>query len=123
DRPVNRPIHLTTDAELYTGSVSRLASLFHDDLTDLGRFETVSSRDMPEYYRGLLAHNNHMTVTLEEANDSPVDVRVLAEWRNETSCARNSILSRHTDGGILQFGIMRIWLADLPASARDQITV
>ena len=36
---MNRPSHLTTDAELYSGSVARLASLFYDDLAELGRFE------------------------------------------------------------------------------------
>lgn len=120
---MNRPSHLTTDAELYSGSVARLASLFHDDLADVGQFEPVSARDMPEHFRHLLAHNDHMTVALEEASGGPVAVRVLAEWRDETSYARNSILSRQRDGGILQFGIMRIWLADLPATACDEITV
>jgi len=120
---VNRPSHLTTDAELYTGSVTRLASLFFDDLAELGRFEPLSPSQLPDEYRRLLAHNDHMTVTLEAANDSLVDVRVLAEWRDEASYARNSLLARQRDGAVLQFGIMRIWLADLPASARDEITV
>jgi chorismate-pyruvate lyase len=120
---VNRPSHLTTDAELYSGSVARLASLFHDDLAELGRFEPVSADEMPDPYRRLLAHNDHMTVTLEASAGSSVDVRVLAEWRDETSYARNSLLARHTDGAVLQFGIMRIWLADMPATARDEITV
>jgi chorismate-pyruvate lyase len=120
---VNRPSHLTTDAELYTGSVARLASLFYDDLAELGRFEPVSPSQLPDEYRALLAHNDHMTVTLEAANDSLVDVRVLAEWQDEASYARNSLLTRQRDGAVLQFGIMRIWLADLPAAACDEITV
>lgn len=120
---MNRPAHLTSEAKLYTGSVVRLASLFYDDLSELGRFEPVSSHGLPDGYRQLLAHNNHMTVTLEDAGGSPLDVRVLAEWRDEASYARNSILTRHTDGALLQFGIMRIWLADLPAGASDEITV
>jgi chorismate-pyruvate lyase len=120
---LNRPTHLTTDAELYSGSVLRLAMLFHDDLAELGHFEPISASEMPAPYHRLLAHNDHMTVTLESANGSPVDVRVLAEWRDEASYARNSILTRHTDGMTLQFGIMRIWWADLPPSARDEITL
>jgi chorismate-pyruvate lyase len=120
---VNLPAHLTTDAELYGGSVARLASLFYDDLAELGRFEPVAARDMPETYRSLLAHNEHMTVKLESAHECLVDVRVLAEWRDEASYARNSILARQASDDALQFGIMRIWLDDLPASACDQITV
>jgi chorismate-pyruvate lyase len=120
---VNRSSHLTTDAELYSGSVARLASLFYDDLAQLGRFEPVSASELPDPYRRLLAHNDHMTVTLEANAGSPVDVRVLAEWRDENSYARNSLLARHTDGAVLQFGVMRIWLADLPAIAQNEITV
>jgi hypothetical protein len=47
----------------------------------------------------------------------------LAEWQDEASYARNSLLTRQRDGAVLQFGIMRIWLADLPAAACDEITV
>jgi hypothetical protein len=119
---VNRSTHLTTDAELYSGSVARLASLFYDDLAQLGRFEPVSASAMPDPYRQLLAHNDHMTVTLEEHAGSSVDVRVIAEWRDEASYARNSLLARHSDGSVLQFGVMRIWLADLPATAQNEIT-
>ena len=120
---MNRPSHLTTDAELYAGSVARLASLFYDNLAELGRFDPVPAREIPDPYRSLLAHNEHMTVTLEAAHQCLVDVRVLAEWRDEASYARNSVLARQADGAVLQFGIMRIWLADLPADARDEITV
>lgn len=121
--PVNSSTHLTTDAQLYTGSVARLASLFYDDLAQLGRFEPVPAIDMPDPYRRLLAHNDHMTVTLEEHCGGPVDVRVIDEWRDEASYARNSLLARHADGATLQFGVMRIWLADLPATAQDEITI
>ena len=55
-----------------------------------------------------------MTVTLESFHECLVDVRVVAEWRDEASYARNSLLARHRDGAILQFGIVRIWLGDLP---------
>jgi len=64
-----------------------------------------------------------MTVKLEASHQCLVDVRVLAEWRDEASYARNSILARQGNGAALQFGIMRIWLADLPATATSQITV
>ncbi len=77
----------------------------------------------PSAIADCLAHNDHMTVTLEAAAGGPVDVGVVAEWRDEASYARNSILSRHSDGALLQFGIMRIWLADLPDGASEEITV
>lgn len=120
---MKRPTLLTTDAELYSGGVARLASLFYDDLAELGRFEPLLAGELPAEYRRLLAHNEHMTVTLETSNECLVDVRVLAEWRDEASYARNSLLTRQPDGAVLQFGIMRIWLADLPAEACDEIVV
>jgi len=120
---VNRNSHLTTDAELYSGSVARLASLFYDDLAELGRFEPVTPGEMPARDRRLLAHNEHMTVTLEEASRGPGAVRALDEWQDENSYARNSLLARQQDGGILQFGIMRIWLRDLPVNVQEEITV
>jgi hypothetical protein len=63
-----------------------------------------------------------MTVSLESYHKASVSVHALAEWRDEASYARCSVLSRQTDGAIVQFGIMRIWLADLPAAAQDEIT-
>ena len=46
----------------------------------------------------------------------------LAELEDEASYARCSLLSRQSDGQIVQFGIMRIWLADLPDAAKREIT-
>jgi len=120
---LNRPPNHTTDADLYTGSVVRLSSLFYDNLADLGHFQPISADELPAAARTLLAHNDHMTVTLEAVHRSLVDVRPLAEWRDEASYARNSLLTRRSDGAVLQFGIMRIWLADLPREASEQITV
>jgi chorismate-pyruvate lyase len=109
-------------ADLFTRSASRLAGLFYNGLDVLGRFEPVLVEALSDDYRTLLAHHDHMTVALEAFHNSLVDVRALAEWHDDASYARCSLLSRQSDGAIVQFGIMRIWLADLPAAARDEIT-
>jgi chorismate-pyruvate lyase len=96
--------------------------LFYDTLDELGRFEPVTADELPSNYRSLLAHHDHMTVALEAFYGSLVDVRALDEWQDETSYARSSLLARQSDGVALQFGIMRIWLDDLPMAARDEIT-
>lgn len=116
------PSRQSTDADLFTPSASRLANLFYPSLDELGRFESILVEQLPADYRTLLAHHDHMTVALEAFHDSLVDVSALAEWQDESSYARCSLLSRKTDGAIVQFGIMRIWLADLPAQAQDEIT-
>ena len=113
--------HPTSDVELFSPSASRLATLFYSGLSELGQFDPVKVDDLPADYRQLLAHNDHMTVALESYHKSSVSVRALAEWRDETSYARASLLSRQTDGAVVQFGIMRIWLNDLPAAAKDEI--
>ncbi|MCI0332640.1 MAG: hypothetical protein L0228_05395 [Planctomycetes bacterium] len=115
------PAYPPADADLYTPSASRLATLFYSELDELGRFEPVNVDQLPADYRSLLAHQDHMTVALEAHHDSLVSVRVLDEWRDETSYARSSLLSRQSDGAVVQFGIMRIWLADLPAAAQQEI--
>jgi chorismate-pyruvate lyase len=116
------PSRQSADADLFTKSASRLATLFYDSLDSLGRFESVLVEALPDAYRTLLAHHDHMTVALEAFHDSLVNVRAVAEWQDDSSYARCSLLSRQTDGAVVQFGIMRIWLADLPAVARQEIT-
>jgi chorismate-pyruvate lyase len=119
---VTDPAPSTSAAELFTPSASRLATLFYSTLEDVGRFQPCTVDHVPPRERTLLAHANHMTVALEEYHKTSVAVRALAEWRDETSYARCSLLSRPSDGTILQFGIMRIWLTDLPAAAQEEIT-
>ena len=111
----------TSEAKLYTPSASRLAALFFSELAEIGQFEPAALDNLPEPYQNLLAHNEHMTVALESFHKSPVTVDALAEWRDDASYARASLLSRQSDRAVVQFGIMRIWLADLPAAAQDEI--
>jgi chorismate-pyruvate lyase len=119
---VTDPAQPSADADLFTPSASRLATLFFADLAELGRFEPVNVDQMPADYRSLLAHQEHMTVALETFHKSLVSVKVLDEWRDEASYARTSVLSRQSDGAVVQFGIMRIWLGDLPDTAQQEIT-
>jgi chorismate-pyruvate lyase len=118
---VTNPAQPTSEADLYTRSASRLATLFYASLNALGEFEPVSVDDLPSDFRTLLAHNDHMTVALESFHKSQVSVAALDEWRDEASYARTSLLSRQSDGAVVQFGMMRIWVADLPAAAQEEI--
>jgi hypothetical protein len=112
----------TTQSELYTRNASRLAELFYPSLDALGQFEPVAVDDLPDGYRSLLAHRDHMTVALEAWHNSLVDLNAIDEWRDDASYARASVLRRQTDGEAIQFGIMRIWLSDLPPAAQEEIT-
>jgi chorismate-pyruvate lyase len=119
---VTDPAHPSAAADLFSPSASRLATLFYSELDELGRFEPAPVDKLPGDYRSLLAHQDHMTVALEAFHDSLVSVNPLSEWRDDASYARASLLHRQTDGAVVQFGIMRIWLADLPEAAQHEIT-
>jgi len=115
------PARKSSEADLFTPSASRLATLFYSDLADVGQFEPVTVDRLSTAARTLLAHTDHMTVAHESFHHSPVSVHALDEWRDEASYARASLLSRQSDGAVIQFGIMRIWLADLPEAAQEEI--
>jgi len=98
-----------------------LTALFFPDLAQLGEFELVEASDLPEAYRSLLAHTDHMTVTVEAWHNSLVDVKVLAEARDADHYARKILLVEQRDGSPVQFGIMRIDLSGLPEIVRLEI--
>ena len=98
-----------------------LVALFYRDPALLGQFELVSAHEMPADYQTLLAHQNHMTVTVERFHISPVDVRVLSSQMTGTHYARKILLARQSDGVIVQFGIVRINFAFLDDDVRREI--
>jgi chorismate-pyruvate lyase len=99
----------------------QLVGRFFAELSELGTFTAVDSADLPDDYARLLAHHEHMTVSLEQFHGGTVSVHVLKECSCADFYARNSLLSRHSDGRIVQFGIMRIDLAGLRSSVREAI--
>lgn len=109
------------DGLAHHSEMTQLAGLFFNPLTDLGTLTPVDSAQLPPAYQTLLAHNSHMTVTLEAFHSSLVDVQVVAELPEDDKYARKSLLSRQSDGRVIQLGIMRIDLSGLPPEARDDI--
>lgn len=77
--------------------------------------------EVPEPYRELLAHDHHMTVTVESFHRSPVDVQVLAVHRDGDVYCRRILLRRQIDQQVVQFGIVRLNLNALSAKVREQI--
>jgi chorismate-pyruvate lyase len=101
---------------------SAIVAPFYPALAALGEFEPVAPADMPREYRSLLAHNDHMTVTVEAFHNCLVDVRVLEEHREGESYSRTSLLACQATGKIVQFGVMHIDLSQLATAVRDEIT-
>ncbi len=68
---------------------------------------------MPRSYAILLAHDQHMTVTVEQFHDCRVDVQVLTRSKSPTHYARKILLSTARQRPRGAYGIMRVNLAYL----------
>jgi hypothetical protein len=101
--------------------LATLIALFYDNPQSLGLFDCVEAGEMPSRYATLLAHDAHMTVTVEQFHSSPVDVTVLDRQVTASHYARKIVLSRQSDGGVVQYGIMRVNFAYLEPVVRRQI--
>lgn len=98
-----------------------LAGLFYTYPSDIGEFYEVTADEIPEPYRRLLAHEGHMTETVEAFHGCPVDVEVIAKHITNTHYARKILLRRQSDGAVVQFGIARLSFAYLSDQVRDEI--
>jgi chorismate-pyruvate lyase len=91
------------------------------DATDRPEAVVVAADDVPQPYRRLLVHNDHMTVTVEDYFGDAVDVKVLACRRTGEDYARKILLELHEGGRVVQFGLVRIDLGVCPQGVRDAI--
>ncbi|HYO25960.1 MAG TPA: hypothetical protein VEQ85_13540 [Lacipirellulaceae bacterium] len=94
---------------------------FYPALAALGAFTPVDAAALPQDYRTLLAHDDHMTVTVEAVHNCFVAVRVLQEHRDGESYSRTSLLCCQSSGKVVQFGVMRIDLGNLAPAVREEI--
>jgi chorismate-pyruvate lyase len=102
-------------------ALDHLAGLFFADTAELGTFEEVLVEATPEPYRQLLAHHEHMTVSVEKFHGSPVDVEVLDARRDGDFYSRKILLHRQSDGRIVLFGIPRLSLRLLDDDVKREI--
>ncbi len=70
--------------------------------------EEIPAEAVPEPYRSLLVHDQHMTVTMEAFHGKPVYVRVLQRHRSGSWYARKILLFLVGTERVVQFGIVRI---------------
>ena len=85
-----------------------LIDLFYPDSAELGRFVEVHETELPAAERRLLAHDEHMTESMEAFHDSPVTVKVLNLHTTATHYARKILLTRNSDQRVVQFGLVRL---------------
>ncbi|WP_233200410.1 hypothetical protein [Blastopirellula marina] len=96
------------DRQRTTPDLDELVRLFYDNPSELGEFTEVSAAETPEPFRELLAHDHHMTVTVERFHGSAVDVHVLKTDTVGSAYSRKILLSKQSDGKVVQFGIVRL---------------
>ncbi len=86
-----------------------LFNLFAAELpVDLPEFEIIEPDEIPQPYRELLVHEQHMTVTLERFHGEQVALRGLARHTFGSHYGRLILLALPSTGEVVQFGIMRI---------------
>ena len=85
-----------------------LVGLFHRSLGELGKLDEVASGTLEEPFSHLLDHNAHMTVTVEAHHGCPVDVKVLDIRHDDDFYSRKILLTRQSDGVVVQYGIVTI---------------
>lgn len=102
-------------------ALDHLAGLFYKDLAELGTFEEVLAESMPEPYRQLLAHHEHMTVAVERHHGCPVDVQVLVSQHSGDYYSRKIVLHRQSDQRTVLFGIPRLNLRLVDDEVRREI--
>ncbi len=105
----------------YDPDLVHLVGQFHASLADLGEFTLRAPAQLPEPYRGLLAHEHHMTVTVENFHGCLVDVEVLAARIEGETYLRQILLRRQTDRAIVMYGLVRLHLTQLSLDVRDEI--
>jgi chorismate-pyruvate lyase len=96
------------------GVLPDLTSLFaqflplEDGPWDHPDVELVPAEDLPPSFQTLLAHEHHMTVTVEAYHGDLVDVNLLASRLDGSSYSRKIILTTQRSGKVVLFGIVRI---------------
>ena len=88
---------------------------------DIPECELVPADAVPPPYHGLLVHEHHMTVTVEQYHGDLVDVRILARRLDGDVYARKILLALRQSGRVVQFGIMRVNLRYCSAAVRAEI--
>lgn len=98
-----------------------LIALFYDDVQQVGQIELVDAEKVTQPSRQLLDHEHHMTVTVERFHGCPVDVQVLQSRIDGDHYSRKILLTRHRDGKVVQFGIVRMDRTQLAKPVREAI--
>jgi chorismate-pyruvate lyase len=83
--------------------------------------ERVNAEELPEPYRGLLAHQSDMTPTLEKFYGAEVHLRILRRDQRNGFYFREVVLCLEGSEKAVEFGAIKINLGPLPPRARQLV--
>ena len=98
-----------------------LTDLFPSEQSLILQAEHIPASQTPEPYKGLLAHDHHMTVSMEEYHDCRVDVQVIADRLDGNIYSRKILLLKAGTDRVVQFGIVRFNFDYVTAVVREEI--
>ncbi len=98
-----------------------LLDLFPEPEPMLADAEHVASETLPEPYRRMLAHNHHMTVTMESYHNCRVDVRIIDRRLDGDFYSRKIVLLKSGTNQVVQFGLVRFDLSYVTPVVREEI--
>lgn len=101
--------------------LNALVSLFAEPEPLIARADHIPASQTPEPHKTLLAHDHHMTLSLESYLGAPVDVRVVDRRLDGDIYSRKIILLKSGTEQVVMFGIVRLNLAYVTLAVRDEI--
>ena len=101
--------------------LNTLLNLFYSKSSVAGSFAKVSAELLTPVAAKLLAHDHHMTVTLEQHHGCPVDVHVIESKTDGDRYSRKITLTRQSDNAVVMFGLVRMDRTVFSDEVRDEI--
>lgn len=101
-------------------NLRELLSTFADE-GDLERFTPIDGAAVPQPFKRLLVHGQHMTVTLEDHHGGPVHLNVHDSLIGDDEYARKITLHATPDGPPILLGIMTFNFRYCSAATREEI--
>ncbi|MEM8930255.1 MAG: hypothetical protein AAGE94_03725 [Acidobacteriota bacterium] len=98
-----------------------LSEFFDVDGLQVIERESLDDSPLPEPQRGLLVHDRDMTSTLEAFHSESIGLDVLGRRLHGESLLRHVLLHGTTSRRVVEYGAIRIQLANFPHDARQAV--